>query len=413
MFEFSAYHVLLAAVGFAIILAYWLPRWVSGREPAASALLIGLGWLAFAAVPGMPAAISPISNPGVWTIASELCLIIGLFGVGLRIDNLSSMARWKPTVRLLVVAMPLTILAVAGLGWTLGGMTLAGGLVLGAVLAPTDPVLAGDVQVGPPQEGGEHPVRFALTTEAGLNDGLAFPFVLLAIAVAGAGGFTGAVMLDWLWRDVGYRILVGAAGGAGIGWLLARLLFDWPRGNSLAETGAGIVALAGVLATYGIIELLEGYGFIAAFVAGITLRQGESRHAYHTRLHDFAEAIEHSLTALLLVSLGAALPGLLPHLSWQGALIAAALILLVRPVAGWVSLGGTTLKGRERLAVATYGVRGIGSLYYLGYAATHVELADVEALWAIIAFAILLSTVVLGFTASVAIERATGESADG
>jgi NhaP-type Na+/H+ or K+/H+ antiporter len=323
------------------------------------------------------------------------------------------MARWKPTVRLLVVAMPLTILAVAGLGWTLGGMTLAGGLVLGAVLAPTDPVLAGDVQVGPPQEGGEHPVRFALTTEAGLNDGLAFPFVLLAIAVAGAGGFTGALMLDWLWRDVGYRILVGAAGGAGIGWLLARLLFDWPRGNSLAETGAGIVALAGVLATYGIIELLEGYGFIAAFVAGITLRQGESRHAYHTRLHDFAEAIEHSLTALLLVSLGAALPGLLPHLSWQGALIAAALILLVRPVAGWVSLGGTTLKGRERLAVATYGVRGIGSVYYLGYAATHVELADVEALWAIIAFAILLSTVVLGFTASVAIERATGESADG
>jgi NhaP-type Na+/H+ or K+/H+ antiporter len=113
-------------------------------------------------------------------------------------------------------------------------MTLAGALLLGAVLAPTDPVLAGDVQVGPPTEGGEHPVRFTLTTEAGLNDGLAFPFVHLALAIAATGALSAAMLGEWLWRDVAYRIVVGAACGAAIGWLLGKVLFVLPRENCLA-----------------------------------------------------------------------------------------------------------------------------------------------------------------------------------
>ena len=110
---------------------------------------------------------------------------------------------------------------------------MAGAMLLGAVLAPTDPVLAGDVQVGPPLEGGEHPVRFALTTEAGLNDGLAFPFVYLALAVAATGGFTSALLIEWLWLDVLYRIAVGVLAGVFLGWLMGKLLFDKPRGESV------------------------------------------------------------------------------------------------------------------------------------------------------------------------------------
>ena len=143
---------------------------------------------------------------------------------------------------------------------------------LGAILAPTDPVLAGDVQVGPPHEGGEHPVRYALTTEAGLNDGLAFPFVHLGIAVATAGGFSLALAGEWFARDLIYRVIVGAVAGAGVGWLLAKVLFDWPRENALSKTGSGVIALAGVLLAYGLTEVIEGYGFIAAFTAGYTLR---------------------------------------------------------------------------------------------------------------------------------------------
>lgn len=413
MFEFQSYHLLLAALGGATILAYWLPRFVSGREPAASALLIALGLAAFTLVPGMPPAIDPIRQPKVWELLAELCVIVGLFGVGLRIDRPERAKLWRPTLRLLAIGMPATIGAVALLGWGLGGMTLAGALLLGAVLAPTDPVLATDVQVGPPLEGGEHPVRFTLTTEAGLNDGLAFPFVYLALAMAAAGGLTGEVLAEWLWRDVGYRIIVGAAGGIGVGWLLGKILFAWPRLNPLADSESGVIALAGVLAAYGLTELAEGYGFIAAFLAGLTLRRAEADHEFHTRLHAFSDSIEHALTALLLVGLGAALPALLPALTPAGAAIGLALILVVRPVIGWFALGRVMPRSRERAVVAFYGVRGVGSIYYLAYAATHVAMLDIAELWAIIAFTVLISTIVHGFTAGLAMEKATGLKASG
>lgn len=408
MFELAGYHIVLAAFGLAVILAYWLPRFVSGREPAASALLIGLGFLAFGWVPGMPQAIDPIALPKPWEVVSELCVVIGLFGVGLRIDRLASRKTWQPTYRLLAIAMPLCIALVAFSGWMFAGMTVAGALLLAAVLAPTDPVLAGNVQVGAPLEGGEHPVRFALTTEAGLNDGLAFPFVYLALAIAAAGGVSAGLIGEWLWKDVAYRIAVGTGSGALLGWLLGKLLFAWPRDNALAKTEAGVIALAGVLAVYGLTELAEGYGFIAAFVSGLVLRRQESKHEFHTRLHDFTESIEHALTAILLVALGAALPALLPFLSLNGALIGLALIFVIRPLTGWLSLVGTMERGRERAVVAFYGVRGIGSVYYLAYAGSHMKLVNEPELWATVAFTIVVSTIVHGFTAGIAFDRATG-----
>lgn len=409
MFGFDAYHVLFAALGAGIILAYWLPRFVSGREPAASALLILAGLAGFAFVPGMPAALDPVANPRPWELASELALIVGLFGVGMRIDRLVKLPLWTPTVRLLVIAMPLTIAAVAFLGWWFAGMTLAGAILLGAVLAPTDPVLAGDVQVGPPLEGGEHPVRFTLTAEAGLNDGLAFPFVHLGLLVAGAGLLSVELAGEWLVRDLLYRVAVGAVGGAAAGWLLGQILFEIPRENALARTGAGVTAFAGVLLCYGLTELAEGYGFIAAFVAGVTLRRAESRHEFHRRLHDFSESIEHALTAVLLVVLGGALPALWPALDLVHAAIGLALIFGVRPLVGWLSLIGTRLRRRERLVVAFYGVRGVGSIYYLAYAGTHIEMVNIAELWATIAFTILVSTVVHGLSAGIAVERVAGE----
>lgn len=406
MFEFSIYHIALVAVGGAIVLAYWLPRFFSGREPAASALLIGLGLASFGWIPDMPRALSPLALPRAWEAASGMCVICGLFGVGLRIDKIRPWSKWKPTRRLLLIAMPVSIAAIALAGW-LAGMSIAAALLLGAVLAPTDPVLASDVQVGPPSEGGEHGVRFALTTEAGLNDGLAFPFLYLALAVAATGAFNAASLGDWLWRDIGYRIVAGSTAGWSMGWLLGKIMFDWPSRNALAETGSAVVALAGIFLTYGLTEICEGYGFIAVFVAAIKLRRVESGHEFHILLHNFAESIERALTALLLVGLGAALPAILPALEWTGAAIGAALILLIRPIVGWFSLCGAISERRERAVVAFYGIRGIGSINYLAYASTHVALGDIEQLWAIVAFAILVSSVVHGFTAGFAVERAT------
>ena len=413
MFGFEAYHVLLAAVGASIILAFWLPRFLSGREPATSALLILAGFASFVLIPGMPAALEPVKSPRPWEVLSELCVVVGLFGTGLRIDRLAGRKQWTPTLRLLVIAMPVCILMVAFVGWTVAGMTLAGGLLLGAIMAPTDPVLAGDVQVGPPHEGGEHPVRFTLTTEAGLNDGLAFPFVHLGIAVATAGGLSLGLAGEWIARDLIYRVIVGVAAGAGVGWLLGKVLFDWPRDNALSKTGSGVIALAGVLLAYGVTELVEGYGFIAAFMSGYTLRRLETGHHFHRRLHDFSEALEHSLTAILLVGVGAALPILWPYFEWTHAAIGAALVFLIRPAVAWLSLTGTSFPIRERLVVCFYGVRGIGSIYYLAYAGHHVELVNEYQLWATIAFTIFLSTIVHGLTAGIAVERVTGEPQSG
>jgi NhaP-type Na+/H+ or K+/H+ antiporter len=408
-FGVDPYHVAVAAVGAGTIFAYWIPRFFSGREPAASALLIAAGAIIFSLIPGMPEVVDPRSRPRLWELTSELAVIVALFGTGLRIDNLTSYRRWRPTVRLLAVVMPLTIAGVALLGWFLAGMTLAGALLLGAVLSPTDPVLAGDVQVGPPTEGGEHPVRFSLTAEAGLNDGLAFPFVYLALIVAAEGFAPGSWGLEWLARDVFYRIGVGLAGGAAIGWLLGRVVFSVPRGNALADTGSGVLALAGVLLCYGATELVEGYGFIAAFVAGLVLRRAEKEHEFHGTLHSFTLAIEHALTAILLILIGGVLPLLWPELDWRHMAIAGALLLVIRPVAGWLGLAGTDLLPRERMVVAAFGVRGIGSIYYLGYAASHLELVNEGQLWATIALTIAFSTLVHGLTAGAAVERVTRE----
>ena len=407
MYELSSYHVVLAIVGCATLFAHWLPRWISGREPAASALLIGAGYVSFTFFPGTPSPLNPLNAPKIWEMTSEICVVIGLFGVGIRIDRLRVWKNWQATVRLLVIAMPLTIFALAFVGMVAAGMTLVTGLLLGAILAPTDPVLASDVQVGPPLEGGEHPVRFTLTTEAGLNDGLAFPFLYLAMSVIAAGGWSLGLITDWLAVDVGYRILVGFVSGLILGWSLAKLLFDFPRENALSKTESGLVAFAGVLIIYGVTELFEGFGFIAVFVAGLTLRRSETNHKYHTKLHDFVEALERALTALLLVAVGAAIPALLPHLDWHVAAISCALLFVIRPLGAWLALSGTLLPSRERLVIAFYGIRGIGSIYYLAYASSHISLPLMPQLWAIVAFTIVMSTIIHGFTAGLAIDRAT------
>ena len=407
MFELDSHHVLLAASGACVILAYWLPRFVSGREPVASALLMLAGAVAYGALPGMPAALDPTVSPRLWELVSELTVVVALFGAGLRIDNLFVATSWRPTLRLLVVALPLTIAVVAWLGVTLGGLTLAGALLLAAVLSPTDPVLAGDLQVGPPLEGGEHPVRFVLTTEAGLNDGLAFPFVLLGLAVATEGVAPGSWGAEWLARDLLYRIAVGILAGAAIGWLLGKIVFAIPRANALARTESGVVAIAGVLVSYGLTELVEGYGFVAVFVTGLVLRRAEEDHEFHRRLHAFSESIEHALTALVLIMLGGALPLLWPVLDWRYLAVGLLLLLVVRPLVGWLSLLGTRLTIRERAAVAFYGIRGIGSVYYLSYASGRVELVNEPQLWAMVAYTILASTILHGFTAAPMMERVT------
>jgi NhaP-type Na+/H+ or K+/H+ antiporter len=409
-FELAPYHVLMAAVGAAIFTAYWLPRLLLPHAASSSALLMILGLVAYAVIPGMPEALDPTTSPRLWEVTSEIVVIVVLFATGLRIDNIGNYRLWQPTVRLLLIAMPLTIFTVASLAWGLAGMTIAGAVLLGAVLSPTDPVLAGDVQVGPPLEGDEHPVRFTLTAEAGLNDGLAFPFVYLGLLIAALGSDPSLWLTEWLVRDVFYRIVVGASLGAAVGWLLGKTLFSTWGGTAIDKSGPGVIALAAVLLCYGIVELAEGYGFIGAFVAGLACRRVQVKHQFHRRLHAFSEAIEHAFTAILLVLVGSTLPALWPALDWRHSVIGFSLLLVIRPLAGWIALQGTSLAPNDRLIASFFGVRGIGSIYYIAYATGHVELVNEDQLWALVAFTIFASAVIHG-TTSFLVDRFTSKPA--
>lgn len=408
--KLMSYHQFLLLAGCAVFLSFWLPRFVSGREPAASALLILAGVICTQFIDAPLPAFNPIEFPALWEIISELAVIVALFATGMRIDILRPLTRWRPTWRLLGVAMPLTIAGITATG-LIAGLPLPAALLLGAVLAPTDPILAGDVQVGPPTEGGEHPVRFALTTEAGLNDGLAFPFVHLAIAVI--AGLSFGDVAHWVGYDVVYKIVVGGLIGAGVGWLLARVVFRWPLDNTLAATGSGVLGLAGVLVCYGAAEAAHGYGFIACFAGGLAFRRTETEHPFHGNLHVFNLAIEHGLTSLLLLMTGAALGHYAALVHWEHVLVAGALILVIRPLSAWIALLGTRLAMRERFVTAAFGVRGIGSIYYLAYAAGVVQVPDVDDLWIIVLVTIAMSSLVHGLSAGAALSqiRADGDKA--
>jgi sodium/hydrogen antiporter len=414
----AAVDVVYVVVGLGVLLAAALPRLLR-RVPLSPALPFVAVGLGVGLLPVPIPAVDPVGDAGITLRLAEVTVIVALMGVGLAIDRPLGWRSWLATWRLLLLAMPLCIGAVALLGWGLMGLAPAAAVLLGAALAPTDPVLASEVQVGAPTDDpdSEDDVRVAITTEAGLNDGLAFPFVYLAIFLTGAGVSGG--VLDWgprwlAWEVVG-KIVVGAALGAVVGWALARTSFAAPRpGFRFADAGESVVALGATFLAYGMTEAAGGYGFIAVFVAAVVIRAHERGHEYHRVLHEFVEQIERILTLVLLLLLGVACTtGLLAELTWQGVAIGILLVLVVRPLAAWISLPRVPgLDRRERAAVSFFGVRGIGSFYYLAYAAEEGDFGDIGPVWSAIAFTVLLSVVVHGVTATPVMARLDRERED-
>ena len=398
----DAYKLLLALVGLALIGATWLPHLLK-RHPITFPIAYVLIGLVLYALPVQVPRPDPFRYAELAEQLTELVVIVALAGAGLRLDTPFGWRTWSSTWRLLLLTMPLCILAATWLGQHLLGLGLASAVLLGAVLAPTDPVLASDVQVAGPGEGDEDPVRFTLTSEAGLNDGLAFPFVWLAVAIALAvgGDAEPGWFARWVWLDVLWRISAGALVGWGLGYGLMHLIFRSAQGAEMARSSDGLAALAITLFVYGVTELLHGYGFLAVFVAALVIRHYERTHEYHGVLNQFADQVERLLTALLLIVLGGTLTiGILDPLQPVDWLFAVGFVLLVRPLAGWLSLSRSRLSGRERSVVAVFGIRGIGSFYYLMFAFNHAEFAERERLWAIVTLVVLMSILLHGLSAA-------------
>ena len=413
-FELGDVHVLgLAFLGIAVFAA--IGALSNQRERAFSAALIYLilGLVAAVAIRtlGVPW-LDPLEDADVVERLAELAVVVALFSTGLKLDRELSWAAWGSVVRLLVVVMPLTIVAIALVGNLVMGLSLAGAVVLGAARAPTDPVLAGDIGVGPPGEEDEREPRFAVTAEAGLNDGLAFPFLYLGLFLA-LGDRGESWVVEWLVADVLYAIAAGVAVGAIGGYALAAGVLRLRDRRLLSVELDGWVAVGVVLLVYGTAELIGGYGFLAAFVGGVGFRRYERDHAANERVHEGAEVVEKfsELAAILLLGSMVTVAGW-AEAGWAGAALVPLLLLVIRPLGVLVAFTGSRLSLRERVFLGWFGVRGVGSLYYVAAAIATGLLAAEEAetiFWAI-AVCVIASIVAHGVTGTVGVRKLAAPS---
>lgn len=413
---FENYALWLFIIGLAILVTAVLSRLLSDYPLSMPIVLLSMGFAAIALPLGLEAP-DPLEYGSITEHLTELGVIIALMGAGLKIDRPLGLQSWSSTWRLLTITMVLSIALTALTGWWLAAFVPATAMLLGAVIAPTDPVLAAEVQIKSPdeekgnfaktgeddldpEEGDE--VRFALTSEAGLNDGLAFPFTNMALAMVIAGAHPSNWFIDWLLVDFLYKIFAAGIMGILLGYLLAKVIFSFPAENPLAKALTGLGALAATLIIYGATEYVGGYGFIATFVGAVTLRGYERTHEYHESLHLFAEKSEQLFIAGILIALGASIAGgLLAPLTWPLILCAIIIIFVVRPVAGILGLAGFgKAPWRERLAISFFGIRGIGSLYYLSYALNRQDFPGAEEIWALVALIVVISIFVHGVSAS-------------
>lgn len=369
--------------------------------------------------------LAPLSHSGLLERVAEIAVIVSLFTTGLKLRIPFRDPRWRVPLRLAFVSMTITVGLVAGAGVWLLGLPLGAAILLGAILAPTDPVLASDVQLANASD--RDRVRFSLSGEAGLNDGTAFPFVMLGLGLLGVHEIG-----EWGWKwwtvDVLWAIGAGLGIGALLGTLTARLVL-WLRRDRKEGVGRDeFLALGLISLAYGVALLAHSYGFLAVFAAGLALRTVERHHSGDSPPEDvlsvaapneeveqiatdpkrapahmanavltFNEQIERVLEVAVVLLIGVSL---LPfRIETEQIAFLVILFLAIRPLAvfgGVIGCGQTT---NERRLLAWFGIRGIGSLYYLMYAVNHGLTTNLsQQLISITLAAIAISIIVHGIT---------------
>ncbi len=411
--EFAAWSafvgLLLILMGLSVSLLARLPL-------STSMLYLGVGaatsplWLGWSSL-------TVVSHTVLLERLAEVVVVLSLFTSGLKMSLGLDNGRWMLPLRLASVSMLVTVALIAALGVLLLKLPLGGAILLGAILAPTDPVLASDVQIAEPTD--RDRLRFSLTGEAGLNDGTAFPFVMLGLGLLGLHEI-GAWGWRWAAVDLVWATVAGIGIGAGLGTAVGQLVLYLRRTHREAVGLDNFLALGLIGLAYGVAILAHAYGFLAVFAAGVALRRLEQRssaeaaprgrgkeggpapqgkdgaeepdiaaaHAdpdvanaelatdrrrapafmAHAML-SFNEQIERVGEVAAVVTIGM----LLWALQWQWAswLFVAVLLLLIRPFSVAVGLAGSDTSATQRGLMAWFGIRGIGSLYYLMYAANH------------------------------------------
>ncbi|KVH09016.1 cation transporter [Burkholderia sp. AU18528] len=361
----------------------------------------------------------------------EVALLVSLFAIGLRLRVPLSDKLWLVPCRLGLLAMVVTVPLLAACTVLALGVGWGPALLLAAILAPTDPVLAHDVQVHDP--GDRDLVRFALSGEGGMNDGIALPFALAGLALCGAPGAThgipplsGTFALVALWGIAGATAI-----GGGLGWAMTKTI-GWLRTRHAQALGLeGFFALALIVLSFGAAQLAHTFGFIATFAAGVAMRRVEHRasgdrpprevigqidsedvvatekhpdkaHAFMAEsVLGFTIELERIAEAIVMTMIGSVLstlPG--PLFTWGAAALATVLFVAVRPLAVLVTLVGSRATHAQRRLMAWFGIRGIGSFYYLLFALEHGPSEAVRPLAAPVLAVVSASVVAHGVSAT-------------
>lgn len=368
---------------------------------------------------------------------TELAIVVALFAGGLRLRLRPRDSAWRPAFLLAGPVMVLSIVAVAAFAHGALGLPLDVALLLAALLAPTDPVLASAVAVKDAAD--RDRMRYALSGEAGLNDGTAFPFVVLALGWSAHGG-AGGWMWSWAATKVLWAVPAALVVGYGLGWLIGR--FAIAQRSRARENAApnDFLALALIALAYVAAELIGAWGFLAVFASGVGLRAAELGvvleaphpeidadqeidNADHppaeqlvaaieapealaqpavaagvmvSQILSFGDTVERLVEIALIIAVGSVVA---THWDARAVPLAAALFLVIRPAATWLALRWTQTSALQRGLIGWFGVRGIGSLYYLAYAVDHGAPGRASELVDLAISVVALSIVAHGITA--------------
>ncbi|OYY48696.1 MAG: sodium:proton antiporter [Methylophilales bacterium 28-44-11] len=338
----------------------------------------------------------PIKQSALLEVLTEIAVLISLFSAGVKMPVPISLKKWRPSIRLAFLSMLITVVLIAGFSYYVLNLPIGAGVLLGALLAPTDPVLATDAQSRFP--GDKDQLRFTLTSEAGMNDGTAFPLVMLGLGLLGLHEI-GEFGWKWLLIDVAWAtlaaVLIGVAGGIMVGVSVWKLRRRQRKHDVLDDlVGLGLISIV-----YGLSLLLNAWGFLAVFFAAVALRHTELKLAQNIGVNPeqlgegveqpvkidndspdppsivstesliFKEHLERLSELLLVLLVGGML--IFDFWNWRTLSLATFLFFLARPLSVLIGLIHTDTSWGIRGSIAWFGVRGIGSIYYLMYAIQH------------------------------------------
>lgn len=399
----SAFWYLL--VGVLLIVIALLGRFLDRLpvSPAMIYLLVGfaLGPACFDALE-----LHPLRELGMLETLTEGALLIALFTVGVKMRVPIGDWRWSLPLRLATVSMLVTIAGIAWLACEWLGFPPGLAVALGAALAPTDPVLASDVQLRSPQD--RDSLRFGLTGEGGLNDGTAFPFVLLGLGLLGVHDLG-----EWGGRWIAIDLVWGTVAGLGVGFLIGDVLARGVRRMRAKHRDAVILdefLLLGVIAlSYGVALAAHGLGFLAVFAAGLALRRaddidadshsGSETQPLTPSLLSVNAQLERIAEVAIVLLVGAMIST--GYWSLQGLGLAALLFFVIRPLSVWLGVIGVPAAKAPRRLLGWFGIRGIGSVYYAVFIARHgLEYSVAAELLGCVFTVIAASIVVHGISAT-------------